>query len=183
MAGYLMAGAFIASLAGAGVSAYSADQQGKANKRAAEAQAQQMKQQAKVNQQQAQVAQLQGEKESQRRMALLSQDIGSMYAGFAGNGIDLSSGTVGKALTTQANEAYNDVKTIEDNTRMNVWGLLSNAKQNINSAGISVFQGKSAKKAGSLSATGTAIGGVGNAIAAGSAGYDAGTKIENWWNS
>jgi hypothetical protein len=183
MAGYLMAGAFIASLAGAGVSAYSADQQGKANKRAAEAQAQQMKQQAKVNQQQAQVAQLQGEKESQRRMALLSQDIGSMYAGFAGNGIDLSSGTVGKALTTQANEAYSDVKTIEDNTRMNVWGLLSNAQQNVNSANISIFQGKSAKKAGSLSATGTAIGGVGNALAAGAAGYDAGTKIENWWNS
>lgn len=180
---YFAIASLITSAVGTGVSIYSSEQQGKANKRAAEAQAEQLKMQADINKKQAEVVQIQGERETQRRMAVLSQDIGSMYAGFAGNGVDLGSGTVGKALTTTTNEAYADVKTIEDNTRMNVWGLLNNAQQNINSANIASYQGREAKRAGTLNAWGAGFKGIGQTVQAGVAGYEAGTKIENWWNS
>lgn len=173
-----------AAVAGAGISAYSARQQGKAQDAAAKAQAEQYRQQAKINQAQAEVAQLQGEQEARRRYALLNQDIGSLYAQFAGNGLDINtSGVVGKALTSTVNEGVQDVKTINDNTRMNVWSLLNNKTQNLNSANISVYQGKAAKQAGTLSAWGEGVKGVGSAIQAGSAGYDAGSKFSAWWQS
>lgn len=179
----LLSIAAVGAAAGAGITAYSSIQQGKAQDQAAKAQAEQYRQQAEINQAQAEVAQIQGEKEAQRRMAVLSQDIGSMYAGFAGNGIDLSSGVVGKALTTTTREAQADLKTIEDNTRMNVWTMLNNKTQNLNNAAVSTFQGSAARKAGGLGAWSAGLSGVGDTIQAGAAGYEAGTKINNWWNS
>lgn len=180
---WLLGIAATAAAAGAGVSVYSSIQQGKAQDAAAKAQAEQYKQQAEINQAQAEVAQMQGEKEAQRRMAILSQDIGSMYAGFAGNGVDLGSGVVGKALTTTTKEAQADLKTIEDNTRMNVWTMLNNKAQNLNAANVSSFQGSAARKAGTLGGWSAGVTGVGNTIQSGAAGYDAGTKIKNGWNS
>lgn len=174
----------VSALAGAGISAYSANQQGKAQKAAADAQAQQFKQQAQINQAQAEVAQLQGEQETRRRYAMLNQDIGSLYANFAGNGVDVNtSGVVGKALTTTVNEGVQDVKTIKDNTRMNVWSLLNNSSQNLSNASISAYQGKAAKSAGTLSAFGQGFGGIGSAFSAGAAGADVGSKFSSWWKS
>lgn len=173
----------VAAATGAGVSVYSSIQQGKAQDKAAKAQAEQYKQQAEINQAQAEVAQMQGEQEAKRRMAILSQDIGSMYAGFAGNGIDLGSGVVGKALTTTTKEAQADLKTIEDNTRMNVWTLLNNKTQSLNAAGISNYQGSAARKAGTLGGWSEGFKGVGNTIQAGSAGYDAGVKLKKSFSS
>lgn len=176
--------AVTAALAGAGISAYSANQQGKAQKAAADAQAQQFRQQAQINHAQAEVAQLQGEQEARRRYALLSQDIGSLYANFAGNGVDVNtSGLVGKALTSTVSEGAQDVKTINDNTRMNVWSLLNNSSQNLSNASISAYQGKAAKRTGTLSAFGHGIGGIGSAITAGAAGAEAGSKFSSWWQS
>lgn len=170
--------ALAATAIGGGISAYSQIQQGKAQDKAAQAQAQQLANQAANERAKAAVAQIQGEQESERRYLQLSQDIGSMYANFAGNGLEISnSGTVGKALNTSVTEAGRDVKTIEDNTRMNVWGYLSNATQYENQAGLARFQGKSAKKAGTLGAIGTGIGTIGSAIGAYGGGLDLSNKL------
>ena len=169
----------VAALAAGGVSAYSQYQAGKAQDKAAQAQAQQLQIQAENERARASVAQLQGQQEAERRYLQLSQDIGSMYANFAGNGLEISnSGTVGSALKTTVNEAGQDVKTIEDNTRMNVWGHLANATQYMNQSSLAIFQGKSAKKAGLMGAIGTGIGSIGSAISAGAGGLSLGNKLQ-----
>lgn len=164
MTGALITVGALTAIAG-GVSAYAQYQAGKAENAAYQAQATQLRQQAENERARAAVAQLQGEQEAQRRYQALAQDIGAMYANFAGNGLEISnSGTVGKALTTTVNEAYADVGTIEDNTRMNVWGHLANATQYQNEAGIASFRGKTAKRSGLLGAIGTGIGTIGSTI-------------------
>lgn len=168
-----------AALAGGGIAAYSQYQAGKAQNKAAQAQAQQLQIQAENERARASVAQLQGQQEAERRYLQLSQDIGAMYANFAGNGIEISnSGTVGSALKTTVTEARQDVKTIEDNTRMNVWGHLANATQYMNQSSLAIFQGKSAKKSATLGAIGTGVGAVGSAIGAFGGGLDLGNKIK-----
>lgn len=160
----------------AGVSAYSQHQQGKDANKAAQAQAKQYEQQAQISEAQAAVAQLQGEKEARRRYALLSQDVGSLYASFAGNGIDIGSGSVGRALTTTVQEAQEDVNVINSNTQMNVWTAMQNATQFRNTANITRWQGKAAKRTGGTSALATGVGGVGSTVQAGAAGYELGEK-------
>lgn len=168
-----------AALAGGGIAAYSQYQAGKAQNAAAQAQAQQLQIQAENERARASVAQLQGQQEAERRYLQLSQDIGSMYANFAGNGLEISnSGTVGSALKTTVTEAGQDVKTIEDNTRMNVWGHLANATQYMNQSSLAIFQGKSAKKSATLGAIGTGVGAVGSAIGAFGGGLDLGNKLK-----
>lgn len=168
-----------AALAAGGMSAYSQIQSGKAEEKAAQAQAQQLRIQAENERARAGVAQLQGEREAERRYLSLSQDIGSLYANFAGNGLDINAGgTVANALTATANEAYLDVDTIQDNTAMNVWGHLANATQYENQAGLASFRGKTAKKTSTLGAIGTGIGTIGSAISAGSGGLALGNKLQ-----
>lgn len=168
-----------AALAGGGIAAYSQYQAGKAQNAAAQAQAQQLQIQAENERARASVAQLQGQQEAERRYLQLSQDIGAMYANFAGNGLEISnSGTVGSALKTTVNEAGQDVKTIEDNTRMNVWGHLANATQYMNQSSLAIFQGKSAKKSATLGAIGTGIGSIGSAISAGAGGLSLGKNLK-----
>lgn len=168
----------VAGLAGGALSAYSEYQSGKAQDKAAQAQAQQLQLQAENERSRAAMAQIQGQQEAERRYLQLSQDIGSMYANFAGNGLEISnSGTVGSALKTGVTEAGQDVKTIEDNTRMNVWGFLSNATQYENQASLARFQGKSAKKSGMMSAIGAGVGGIGSAISGATGGLSLGTSL------
>lgn len=176
-------GALAASAIGTGVSVYSNIQQGKAAKAAANAQAMQLEDQAKVAEAQASIAQLQGEKEAERRFAILSQDIGSTYAAFAGNGLSLDSGSVSKALSYQVSEATADVNSIRDKTMMDVWSSMNNAQSLLNQASLARYQGKSASSSANLSAVGTGISGIGDAMMAGYSGYNMGTKFSDWWNS
>lgn len=169
---------------GGGVSAYSSYQQGKAEQQAAEMQAEQYRQQAKLEQARAGQAQIAGEQEANKRALQLSQEIGSTYATFAGNGLELgTSGSVGDALRTTAKAGGQDLSTIAYNTQMNVWGHLANAETYQNDAMIKSYEGKVARKTGTLKAIGTGVSSAVSAVNGFSAGYDAGAKIKNWWNS
>lgn len=172
------------ALVGGGVSAYSSYQQGKAEKATADMQAEQYRQQAKLEQARAGQAQIAGEQEANKRALQLSQEIGSTYATFAGNGLELgTSGSVGDALRTTAKAGGQDLSTIAYNTQMNVWGHLANAEVYQNDALIKNYEGKAAKKVGTLSAIGKGISAIPSAITAGSATHDAVGKFKNWWNS
>lgn len=169
----------VTAAVGGGLTAYSQHRQGKAANQAARMQAQQYADQAATAHAQAQVAQIQGEHEAERRYRILSQDIGSMYAQFAGNGLDVtaSGGTVADALKTTVSEGLADVSSINANTRMNVWGHLADATQLRNQSSITAFQGKTAQQAGTLGAIGTGIGTIGSTVSAGISGAQAGKNV------
>lgn len=143
---------------------------------AQQAQAAEYERQAKIESQKAGIEQLQGEQEAERIMRQRAQDIGSAYANAAGNGILVSGSetdTFANILKSQIQESQADIDTIRANTAMNVWSreessrsLLFSAEQSRRAASDSLFtaeeyrrQGKSAKKAGTLSAIGSYISG------------------------
>lgn len=192
------------SLASAGLSAYegvSSYQQGKAEAatlkdqaEAAEAEARgkanEMNRQASLEDIRAGIAQVGGEREAEKRSRLLAQDIGSMYADFAGNGLLVdgsSKDVVGAALRTQVGEAQSDISTIRDNSAMEVWTHMANASSyrasaanaltaGHNQATVLRSQAKSARKRGrsglamGLGKAGLSLGGLGLRLAAGMTG-------------
>lgn len=104
--------------------------QAKAAEAEAAAQAREQERQARLEDERAGIAQIGGEQEAEKRSRILAQDIGSMYADFAGNGLTLDGSakdSVGAALKTQVGEAQSDISTIRDNAAMTVWTHQANA--------------------------------------------------------
>ncbi len=104
--------------------------QAKATEAQAEAEAAEQDRQARLEQARAGIAQIGGEQEAEKRSRVLAQDIGRMYADFAGNGLLVDGSgkdSVGAALRTQTAEAQSDISTIRDNAAMEVWTHLANA--------------------------------------------------------
>jgi len=149
-----------ASLASAGMGAYegvSGYQQGRAQagylrsaaaaaKSEADAQAAEKERQARLEAARAGVAQIGAEQEAERRSRILAQDIGSMYASYAGNGLALdgtAKDTIGAALRTQVGEARSDISTIRDNAAMEVWTHQANARSYMASAANARMAGRS----------------------------------------
>ena len=142
---WLIGAAVVVDAAIVAASSYSAYAGAQAQRDAAKAQAQQeriaaeqyrlqseeMKRQAAVENEKAGIAQIQAEQEAQRRSRILANDIGAAYANAAGNGllVDAKGGdTFAHVLTTTATEAADDLSTIRDNGRMNIWEHQSNAE-------------------------------------------------------
>lgn len=145
-----------------GISAYNSYEQGKEQERQANFAANEAQKQAKLEQERANIAQIQGEQEAERRMRAYSQEIGSVYANAAGNGILIDSGsagdTLGRTLDTSATFAAKDVSTIRDNTALSIWTHKANEGQLMRSAANYRKQGKAAYRAGILGATAAGIG-------------------------
>ena len=162
--------AIVSAAAGAGVHMYSSRQQGKAANAAAQLQAQQLNKQSQLEAARAGLAQEQGEIEANKRSRALAQEIGSIYADFAGNGVDISSGgTIDKALTTAATSGAADLRVLERNTRLNAMTHLANAESYGNDALTSLFNGKNSLSSGNLGAWGYGLKVLGDTIQAGSA--------------
>ena len=155
-----------AIIVGGALSAYSQYQQGKEQKRQANFQANEARKQAQLEQERANIAQIQGEQEATRRMRAYSQEVGSVYANAAGNGILIDSGsagdTLGRILDTSASFAAQDVSTIRDNTALTIWTHEANEGQLLRSAENYRKQGKAAYKAGVLGAVTESVKTVGN---------------------
>lgn len=163
-----------AIIAGGALSAYSQYQQGKEAKRQADFQAGEARKQAQLEQERANIAQIQGEQEAARRMRTYAQEVGSVYANAAGNGLLIDSGsagdTLGRILDTTSSFAAQDVSTIRDNTKLTIWTHQENKGQLLRSAGNYRTTGKNAYKAGILGATAAGVktvGSLGTAFAAG----------------
>ena len=191
-----------AIIGGTAYSAYSSYEQGVAAEQAAKAQAEQYKaqaaileQQAKENERQASyentragIAQLQGEQEAANRSRLLSAEIGSLYASYAGNGLLVDGGendTFANVLKSSVAEGQADITTIKDNSAIDVWTHLANmrsyessalvnrmsASMNTTAAGNSLIAGSNSREIGKLNAVGTSLSGVGTLIGSGFASY------------
>ena len=156
-----------AMVVGAAVQGYASYEQGKEARRQAEFQAGEARKQADLEQERANIAQLQGEQEAEKRMRAYTQEVGSIYADAAGNGMLIDSrsagDTLGKILDTSATFAAQDVSTIKDNTKLSIWTSMENKNQLLRSTENYRISGKNAYKAGILGATAAGIQGVGMA--------------------
>ncbi len=158
---------------------------GKAQQTAAEAQAREAERQAELEERRAGIAQIQGEQEAAKRSSQLAADIGSLYAGFAGNGLLVDGGTgtkdtVGSVLYTTTAEGQKDISTIRDNTAISVWEHQSNKNSLLATAGNTRIAGQNAyasakaqASASKLNAYGSTIQGIGSGIAGGASLHNA----------
>lgn len=180
-----MFGAIMAatSLAGGLYSAYEQREAGKAQQAMANAQAKQAQQQAENESIRAGLAQVETEKEAQRRYTTLSQDLGAVYAGAAGNGVLLNSGSVDSIARANIIEAKSDVSNIFDQGNLTIQGHNDNAKAHAEQAAMYRFQGEQARKAANRSAFGSIISGVGGAVSGGLGGFKLGTAINQRYGS
>ena len=148
MTGLAVAG-LVLTAAGATYSAVSSYQQGKAQQReleaqadaqaelarrqaaAQEAQAQEYERQAQVEAEKAGVDQLKGQMEAERRSRLFAIEVGSAYANAAGNGLMIDgsdTSTFANVLKSQNAEAQYDIGVIRANTAMDVWTRSESAR-------------------------------------------------------
>lgn len=218
-AGWIVAG-IVADAAIVGLTAYSAYSSAQQQRASAKAQAETQRMQAEqyrlqaeaqnaaaadsarlagIEDQKAGIAQIQAEQEAERRSRMLADDIGSVYAGYAGNGllVDGGGGTFGNVLTTTVEEAQRDISTIRDNGRMSVWEHQSNAQSLLVDAqtkrlsaessqiGVkssllgSAMSRKNAKYYNTASYLGAATGGLASAASAVSTGFQGASYAKN----
>ena len=120
--------------------------QGYQQKKAYDAEATEQERQAQYEKIRAARADQQGREEADKRSSQLAQEIGSIYANFAGNGllVDGNATTVGDTVLMQKREGYGDIDTIRDNTKMNVWEHQMSARSYLASADASRTAGKNA---------------------------------------
>lgn len=174
MTGVVMA---VTAIASAAYSAYSQREAAKADQAMADAQARQEAENAKNEGQLAGLAQVETEKEAHRRYSTLNDDIGALYAGAAGNGVLLNSGSVSSIINANVNEAKADVSSIFDQGNLKIQGHNYNANAYSTQSSLTKFAGKQAKSAGNRNAFGTLLSGAASAASSASAGSSLGSSI------
>lgn len=170
MTGLAIAG-ITAMVAGAGYSAYSQYQQGKAQEQIANAEAKEAEYQAELENTRAGIAQLNGEMEADKRNRQLAAEVGRLYSEYAGNGLLVGGtgegDTFRHVLDSSMKEGASDVKTIKENAAMDVWNYEANRNSLLATAQNKRVSGKNAKRAGATGAAGTLMTGVGGAMLGG----------------
>ena len=191
-----------AIIAGSSYGAYSAYEQGKAAEQQAKAaneqekaqasayaaQASESERQAELERDRAGIAQIQGEREAERRSRALSAEIGSIYAATAGNGLLVDGNeddTFASVVRSSVAEGQSDLTTIRDNTAISVWDHQANERALLAQAAIqrgaaansivsgqnSLIAGRNAAKTGKLNAIGTGLQGIGQLVGMGVSSY------------
>jgi hypothetical protein len=180
MIGAVMA---VSALAAGAYTAYEQREAGKAQQQMYNLQAEQNNKQAERETIQAGLAQIEADKEAQRRTAQLGQDIGATYAGAAGNGVLLNSGSVTSVAKNNITEGYADVGAILNQANLTIWGHNQNAQALKDQAGLNMFAGRQAKAAGNRQAIGTGIKSIGSAASAGVGGMNLGSALHTRYNT
>lgn len=180
-----MIGAVMAAtaLASGAYTAYEQREAGKAQQQMYNLQAEQNRKQAERETIQAGLAQVEAEKEAQRRTAQLGQDIGAVYANAAGNGVLLDSGGVKSVLKSNVTEGYADVGAILNQANLTIWGHNQNAQALTDQAGLNMFAGKQAKAAANRQSIGSGIQSIGSAMSAGIGGMNLGSALHKRYNT
>lgn len=140
----------VLGLAGMGMSAYGAIQEGNAESKA-------NKYNAMIMRQQAEDAKARGLEEQVSAARKNKQLLGQQRAMMAANGVDMSSYTPMEMFTQTAEFGEMDRQTIIDNTNREVWGYNTQASLYDRAA-------KQAKKAGKINAMSTILGGSSNLL-------------------
>lgn len=173
----------ISALAAGAYTMYDQREAGKAQQAMFNAQAEQNKKQQERETIQAGLAQIEADKEAQRRTAQLGQDIGAVYAGAAGNGVLLDSGGVQSVLKNNITEGYADVGSILDQANLTIWGHNENAQVFSDQAGLNRFAGQQARAAAKRQMIGTGIKTIGSTASAAVGGWNLGSAINTRWGA
>ena len=123
---FIMAGVAVAA---AGLSAYSAYEQAKAQKQEGNYNAQVARNNATIDMQQRSSSLQQGDVEAQQAQMHQAQVLGAQRASLAANGVDLTQGSAQDLLTTTKFLGAQDVNTIQSNAARTAWGY---SVQNMN---------------------------------------------------
>ena len=176
----------------ADAAADSARAQAEAQKQLYEAQAEMYAQQAAENARLAEVenakagiAQVQGEQEAEARSRALASEIGSLYAGYAGNGLLVDGSeedTFANVLKSSVGEAQHDISTTNDNTAISVWDHQMNRRAYLANASILSNAATNAVEVGEAQAAAAKAGLTANAVGKGlsAAGTLAGMGVNSY---
>ena len=180
------------------VQAQAASQQYKAQAEAYAQQAAENSMLAKVENERAGLAQVQGEQLAEARSRAYASEIGSIYAGYAGNGLLVDGNpddTFANVLKSSAAEAQHDITTINDNTAISVWdhqmnrraylanaSILANASKNAmisaqNALNVGAAQAAAAQAGVDLNAVGKGLSAAGSLAGMGVGSYATFSKI------
>lgn len=149
------------TVAAAGVSAYGAVQQGRAQQYAAEFEAKQAENNAKIAEYQAQDAARRGDEEAQNVQRAYAQRIAAGRLGFASGNVLLDNGSAGLWQTGTEVSREADLAQVRTNTAMDIWGLKTQGQNYISQAGMSRAAGRNARTGAGLSAAGSLLGAAG----------------------
>jgi len=153
------AAAIVATIASTAVSAYGSMQAGKAEEAQYNYQAAVDRNNAQVKQWQSDDALKRGKEEERRQRLMTAQKKGAQVVGFAANGIDLGSENVAETLADTAMIGELDALTIRSNAKREAYGYQVEGSNFEASAGAKKIAGKNAKKAGTMNAFSTILGG------------------------
>lgn len=160
-----------------------------AQRMAADAQAQQLRDQAElaglqatIEDKKAGVAQEQGQIERQRRMVQLAADIGNAYSQYAGNNLLVDGGndTLGQILTANAREAGQDIGIMKSNEENAVWEHSMNKESALISQKSLLGQAGAASAVGEANAFATLLSGAAQSYATRQQGK---TALYSGWGS
>ncbi len=155
--GFLMAAPVLAGMgmAGAGVSAFGAYEQGQATAAAANYQAQVARNNAMIARQNAVMTEQAGVAKETARGMKTAASVGSIKAAQGASGIDVNTGSAANVRVAAAKLGALDALTIRSNTAREAYGYEVAATSDDAQAGRYEMEAKQAKEAGMISALGT----------------------------
>jgi len=157
----MAAAAGIIGLVGGVVSAIGAIQQGKAQSDAAKYQAQVARNNEIIALQQAAYTRQEGAAQAQQQDLKSAQLIGRQKAVLGASGVDLESGSPRDVQQSQVELARLDALTVQSNAERKAWGFDVEAVNQKAQSQLHYMQAAQAKKAATLSAFSSILGGVG----------------------
>lgn len=150
----------IGSLASGVLGAVGAQQQARAQADAAEYQAQVARNNAIIEQQKAAAERQKGAVDAQQQDFQSRQLMGKQLAGMAASGVDVESGTATNIRQSQAELSRLDTLTTAANAERRAWGYDVAATNQQAQAGLYQMQARDARRAGSLAAFSSILGGI-----------------------
>jgi len=155
--GFLMAAPVLAGIgmAGAGVSAIGAYEQGQATSAAADYQAQVARNNAMIARQNAVWTEQSGVAKETAQGMKTASTVGGIKASQGASGIDVNTGSAAAMRTAAAKLGALDALTIRSNTAREAYGYEVKATSEEARAGLLEMEAKQAKEAGDISALGT----------------------------
>lgn len=152
----------VAAVAGTGISAYGQYQSGKAEKNAAEYNAQIAEQNAEIATQKAKWATQIGEQDVSQSQLKTRAEIGGIEANQGASGVRIDSGSSQDVRQSAREMGMLDALTIRSNAARQAYGYMTEEASDKAQAKLDRYAGKSAETAGKIKAATTLIGGAGD---------------------
>jgi hypothetical protein len=151
-----------ATVAGSAISAYGAEEQGKAQSSMYGYQAQVAQINSNIALQNADYARMQGEQQSVIEGRKGAQQLGGIRAAQGASGLDVNSGSPADVQASQKSTTALDLNQIRSNAAKTAYDFDVQSTEDINQAGLYTAASKNAETAGDISALSSSVGGAGS---------------------